>query len=107
VLRVEAAYFIRAAIYPPFNRHSFLEAMHLPMETYSQLLSEASHVQPIWCPLSYTAYLICFAFLVFKPEGLSHPLPGLKAPVSSQLEPKRPEGADTPVFILFAHQECP
>jgi hypothetical protein len=28
-----------------------LEAMHLPMETYSQLLNEASHVQPIWRPL--------------------------------------------------------
>jgi hypothetical protein len=47
VLRVEAAYFIRAAMVPLLNRHSFLEAMHLPMETYSQLLSEASHVQPI------------------------------------------------------------
>ena len=36
---------------PLLNRHSFLEAMHLPMETYSQLLREAPHVKPIWCPL--------------------------------------------------------
>jgi hypothetical protein len=28
------------------NRHFFLEAVHLPMESYSQLLSEASHVHP-------------------------------------------------------------
>jgi hypothetical protein len=36
---------------PLLNRHSFLEAVHLPMMSYSQLLSEASHVQPIRRPL--------------------------------------------------------
>jgi hypothetical protein len=51
VLRVEAAYLIRAAMVPLLNRHSSWEAVHLPMESYLQLLSEASHVQPIRRPL--------------------------------------------------------
>jgi hypothetical protein len=51
VLRVEAAYLIRAAMVPLLNRHSFLEAVHLPIMSYSQLLSETPHVQPIWRPL--------------------------------------------------------
>ena len=33
------------------NHHSSWEAVYLPMMSYSQLLSEESHVQPIWCPL--------------------------------------------------------
>jgi hypothetical protein len=51
LLRVEAAYLIRAAMVPLLNRHFSWGAVYLPMECYSQLLSEAPHVQPIWRPL--------------------------------------------------------
>ena len=51
VLRVEAAYLIRAAMVPLLNRHFSWGVVRLPVESYSQLLSEASHVQPIWRPL--------------------------------------------------------
>jgi hypothetical protein len=47
MLRVEAAYLIRAAMVPLLNRHFSWEAVHLLLESYSQLLSEAPHVRPI------------------------------------------------------------
>jgi hypothetical protein len=62
---------------PLLNRHSFLEAMHLPMESYSKLLSEASHVQPIWCPL-----IVSEAGYVDGSDFASH---GIAVPVLSLL----------------------
>ena len=47
VLRVEAAYLIRAAMVPLLNRHFSWEEVRLPMECYSQLLGESAHVKPI------------------------------------------------------------
>ena len=51
MLRVEAAYLIRAAMVPLLNRHFSRGVVRLPMESCSQLLREAPQVQPIWCPL--------------------------------------------------------
>jgi len=51
VLRVEAANLIRAAMVPLLNRHFSWVVASLPVESYSQLLSEAHYVQLIWCPL--------------------------------------------------------
>ncbi len=47
MLRVEAAYLIRAAMVPLLNRHFSWEEVRLPMECYSQLLGESAHVKPI------------------------------------------------------------
>jgi hypothetical protein len=47
MLHVEAAYLIKAAMVSLLNRHFSLGVVYLPMESYLQLLSEASHVQPV------------------------------------------------------------
>ena len=47
MLRAEAAYLIRAAMVPLLNRYFSWGVVYLPMMSYSQLLGEASHVQPI------------------------------------------------------------
>jgi len=51
VLRVEDAYLIRAAMVLLLKRHFSWGVVHLPMESYSQLISEGSHVRPIRRPL--------------------------------------------------------
>ena len=51
VFLAEAAYLIRAAMVPLLDRHFSWVVASLPVESYSQLLSEAHYVQLIWCPL--------------------------------------------------------
>ncbi|MFY7875273.1 MAG: hypothetical protein ACOVQM_07505 [Pirellula sp.] len=46
MLHVVAAYLIRAAMVPLLNRHFSWQAVHLPTESYSQILSETPHAQP-------------------------------------------------------------
>jgi hypothetical protein len=54
---------------PLLNRHFSWEAVHLPMKFYSQLLREASHVKPIWCPLIVSSL---FFKQIRKEHSISH-----------------------------------
>jgi len=73
VLRAEAAYLIRAAMVPLLNRYFSWGAVYLPMMSYSQFLSEASHVQAIRRPL-----IVSEAGYVDESDFASH---GIAVPV--------------------------